>query len=490
MDDYQAIRLMQNSVGGIIDTVEKRKGDEILMGLKSGTIDPDSLGNRPYERQAVDSWRTADTENYMKKYSGMSHDQIQDIDPSQEDNPMHATIAYSKVMGSLAENEQVKMATMAARTQRGMEEYKLFDAKRNQVNRYIANGENDMAGNMVSDMLSNSFYPGQAKYDPSKGTVKVYRKIISADDMGSPLQLENEIPISEIGKTLNDIDGKKYATAKAIMTDVAAKANRDSLANPKQYVNPETGKSIFASSLVNLNNLSESYFVSHDSKGKQIQIKDIGALMGMGYMPLEQAGEYAKMQKTGAETSKALAGIEESTAKANKATAEAGLAGAKQRAVDEGRPYGSKAAGKKVTEKSMLDELKVAAKNVAGLDSEIWTKADVAKDAEAEAKELEKAKEKAPVGTEFDEGAWKTKRNIRVYGVADPLSKKDPNIKHIIDDETGLRMLKFPTGKAVILHVGEPGQAGAKQKPEQKKAGLSAPASSKGQPFNPPKIKY
>lgn len=336
MDDYQAIRLMQHSVGGIIDTVEKRKGDEILMGLKSGTIDPDSLGDRPYERQAIDSWRMADTENYMKKYSGMSHDQIQDVDPSQEENPLHATMAYSKVMGFLADNEQVKASTIAARMQRGMAEYKIFDAERNQVNRYIANGENDLAGNMVADMLSNSFYPGQAKYDAAKGVVKVYRKIISADDMGSPLQLENEIPISEVGKTLNDIDGKKYSTAKAIMTEAAANANRASLSNPKQYVNPETGKSIFASSLVNLNNLSESYFVSHDSKGKQVQIKDIGVLMGMGYMPIKEAQKYAKMQKTEAEAGKAMVGLSKEEALAGKYRAQTGKAEAETEAIREG----------------------------------------------------------------------------------------------------------------------------------------------------------
>ena len=320
MDDLQALHVLDRATSGIAATFENRKGDEILMGLKAGTVDPDSLGDRPYEQRALESWRTADTAQYLKKYSGMSFDEVQNVNPHEEENPMHAATAYNEVMKMLSNDEQIKTATTAARMQRGMQEYQVFDAKRNQINRYITSGEHDMAGEMAADVISSSFLPQKAKYDPKTKTINIFSKTISPDDMGSDLRFQESIPISEIGKKINDIDGKKFSTAKAMMAQATTQANRESPL--KQYYNAETGKSIYARSIVDVDDMSKSYLEAYDSKGKPVPIPNEGALVGMGYEPIAGAKETQKMREGEAKIGKTVAQTGEAEAKAFKAKQE------------------------------------------------------------------------------------------------------------------------------------------------------------------------
>lgn len=429
MDDFQAIAVLNDATKGLVQTIERRKGDEILQGLKTKQIDPDSLGNRPYEKQALDAWHESDTAKYIEKYSGMSFDEIQNVNPYDEDNQMHAAKAYNEVMKTLGSNEKVKAATTAIQMNNAMEKYGLFEAKRIQMNRYIASGENDLAGQLAADLISNSTMPLRATYDPKTGRVKTSRKNISPDDMGSPLTPEGDVPLSEISKTINNIGPKDYAIAHAVMAQAATKANQDSPL--KQYYNPETRKSIFARSLVNMKDMSQSYLEAYNAKGEAIPVPNEGALVGMGYQPVDAAGKELDLKK--AETEIGLR-----AAQTVKTYAEADY-------IHSGKQKGP-------TPKAIKDDMKATILNTFGPQYQVWDAEDEAKNSENMIKELETAKKNTPVGEEFNAAAAIKAYNERVYGVPDPLTEEpNPNIEWLIDDKTGFEgRLYKKTGKITI----------------------------------------
>lgn len=447
MDDYQALQQLRISVGGLTQTAERRKEDEILQGLKAGQVDPDTLGNRPYEQQALNSWRTSDTAQYLDKYSGMSFDDFMQVDPHKEDNPMHAAIAYNKVAGMLGENEKVQTSMTAARMQKGIQEYQIFDAKRNQINRYLTNGDKDLAGQLAAEVISNSFLPSKAQYDPKTQTIRVYNKNISPDDMGSDLRIAESIPVSEIGKKINDIDGKKYSTAKAMMSAATAKANRESPL--KQYINPENGRSIFARSLVDMNDMSKSYLEAYDSKGNPVPIPNEGALIGMGYMPVKGAEASNKIAKGNAEIVKIGAQAGEARAKAYKAIQEGDYAGR-----DKGKGL---SAGGKDPDKAVVNNIHSLFPGASVLTGKDLSRLNIA--AEKNAKDsVEQYKLENPKADEKAIAAFtgaKVKEYKKVY-----LGGEEKDGQKFIDDITGATGKYYKGSNMVVLDPMQGASAG------------------------------
>lgn len=441
MDTLQSLQVIDNATSGIAQTYENRKGEELLMGLKAGTVDPDKVGSRPYEQKALQDWEAADIEKYKNKYAGMSHDQIQDVDPDQEEHPLHANLGYTEVMKAIKGREDVQTAVSAARTQNAMVKYKAFVDAQSQFNRYMVAGDKNMAGALVTQVIDGSSMPVKAQYDSKTGMVKLFQS--DPDNPGAPLELYQSIPIDEFGKKFNQIGKKQFVSADVMYS--AAAADRNINAVPKEYINPDTGEVIKGKYIVNPLNLSDVKFQAFKrGSGKLLPIKDEDTLYGMGFIDKSQhdASRQAglKIQKTVAEIGKIQAQTGEAGAKAFKAKEE-GLAAAR----GEGKGA-AKFAGRK--EKIATDELKASAKKELGADKIVWTSEDVMEHEAKAAKEIadaddpEKAKEEA---------------NLRTYGAKDPTLPG--SFKLLKNPQTGVKGRYYEKTGLFIIDGIDPPQA-------------------------------
>jgi hypothetical protein len=343
------IGAIQDNVRGIVGDLQQSRSNDTFEKLKSGEMTMDKIGSDPVEQAALQNYKVYDIEQMANKYAGMDFDQLLGVNPSKEANPLHATMAYAKVLGDYAKTDEVKRATLSARFKMAEESYRDFDAGRNLVNQYIANGQLDMAGNAAAQTLKNSkgFYSGE--YDPKKKVLNLYRASMNPNDMGKEIKFVEAVPVADIGKRMNEIQPEQYVKQTALSMMAASVQNRDAANKPVSFYNPETKDTMTVIPIIDLNNLSNRYFRAYDSRGNETQIPNVTALMNMGYKPI---GDYIQMAKGSAEVQKIQSETQANLAKAFKYKSE----GVKNLRGDDGKAAGAK----KATNKEVLDWYKTA----------------------------------------------------------------------------------------------------------------------------------
>lgn len=308
-EDLVYLKAISDSVQGIRGQMQENKAGQLFEGLKSGSISPDQVGVKPYEQEALSKWRDYDVQEKFNKYSGMSFDDLLNIDPSKDENPMHATMAYANVMSWLGQREEIKRASMAAATQMASDKWNSFKTLRDQTYEYIANGNEDLAGRSAEEAINGTMTPHSAKYDPKTKTINLYWTSTDPNDQGAPPKRMKSVPISEVGKELSSIEESKFIKQSAIDHQIITKSNAEAINKAIRFIHPKTGKSIYAAELTDPQNGSRKYISAWEDGKKPVKMNSFQDITSLGYKKQEDAKADLEMEEKKAKikSSEALA---------------------------------------------------------------------------------------------------------------------------------------------------------------------------------------